>query len=295
LILALEVRRGDVTALALEDFGHDGDRRAHLDRGARDLAITLRVVDIADEEAAAIDEAGEQQRRAHLHLLHVHIAAVLARRNGAQAGLLVAAFGAADIGRKRTHGLRRQGDATHLAQLRLTGEPSLDLWLARQHADRTHEGGHGHAHARHLIRDRGLVVEFPVHDVRFGKKVAQEAETRNDHGIAVLVGRDVHKCDGQDVAALGALDIDGTGHGVHEVEIDGGHVVGRRVEPQIAVQRVARFENDVIACVGPHDRLYGRVIAVETPRVVLAMSARLCHDHRALPALIACVGKGCPH
>jgi hypothetical protein len=71
----------------------------HLDRRAGDLA--LGVVHLADKEAAAIDEAGQQQRRADLHPLHVHVAAVLARRDGAQALALVPAVAAAEDARQR--------------------------------------------------------------------------------------------------------------------------------------------------------------------------------------------------
>ena len=156
LLAALEVRRGDVGALALQDLGRDGDGRAHLDRGARDLAVALRVVDVADEQAAAVDEAGQQQRRADLHLLHVHVAAVLARRDGAQALVLVAAVRPADVGRQGADRLRRQRHAAGLGERGLAVEPGLDLGVARQHADRAHERRDGHAHPRHLVRGRGL-------------------------------------------------------------------------------------------------------------------------------------------
>jgi hypothetical protein len=80
-----------------------------------------------------------------------------------------------------------------------------------------------------------------------------------------------------------------------QVEVDSRHVVGNRVESQVAVQRVARLEHDVIARLGAKHGLYGRVIAVEAVRIVLAVGARLGHDHRALPALIAGVGERRPH
>jgi hypothetical protein len=60
---------------------HDGGSHlhlgAHLDGGAADLASALRIVHVAGEQPAAVDEAREQQGGADHRFLGVEIAAVL--------------------------------------------------------------------------------------------------------------------------------------------------------------------------------------------------------------------------
>ena len=283
--------RGDLPAPALQHLGPDRDHSAHLDRGARDLAVALGVVHVAHEQAAAVDEAGQQQRGADLHLLHVHVAAVLARRDGAQALVLVAAVRPADIRRQGADRLRRQHDPAHLAERRFAVEPCLDLGVAGQHADRAHERRHRHAHARHLVRRRRLAVELPVDDVGLGEQIAQEAEARHDHRVAVLVGLDVDQRHREHVALLGALDEHRPGHRMHEVEVERGDVVGGRADGQVAVESIAGLEHDVVARLGARHGRDRRMIAIEAVRVVGAMRAALLDRHPVLPGDVAGVGQ----
>src|SRR5207253_4825733 len=94
-------------SLALADVYLHRNDGVHLDGSAGDLAVALRPVDIADGETAAVDEAGEEQRRSLHHLLDVGVPAVLARGNGAQAAVPEAAVGATDVFRHRVCRLRR--------------------------------------------------------------------------------------------------------------------------------------------------------------------------------------------
>lgn len=80
----------------------------HLDCGTRNFAISLGKMHIAREQAATINETGQKQGRAYLHLLDIHIASVFAWRNGAKATVFVAAFRPANIGRERTDRLGRE-------------------------------------------------------------------------------------------------------------------------------------------------------------------------------------------
>ena len=106
---------------------------------------------------------------------------------------------------------------------------------------------YGHAHARHLIGGRGLAVELPVHQERLGEDVAQKAEARHDHRVAILIRLDVDHRHGQHVATLGTVDRDRPGHRMDQVEIERRQVVGDRIERQIRIERIARVEHDVIA------------------------------------------------
>ena len=288
---ALEMRRGDLAAPTFQHLGPDRDRSAHLDRGARDLAVALGIVHVADEQAAAVGEAGQEQRGADLHLLHVHVAAILARRNGAQALVLVAAVRPAHGRGQGADRLRRQHDPAHLAERLFAVEPCLDLGVAGQHPDRAHERRHRHAHARHLVRRRRLAVELPVDHVRVGEQIAQEAEARHDHRVPVLIGLDVDQRDREHIALLGALDEHRSGERVHQVEIERGDVVRGRVDGQVAVERIAGLEHDVIARLGPRHGRDRRMIAIEAVRVVGAMSAALLDHHPVLPGHVAGVGQ----
>jgi hypothetical protein len=202
----------------------------------------------------------------------------------------VGAVGAADVGRPGPGRLRRQHHAAGLAQSALAFQPGGDFLLARHHADRAGKCLVGHPDARHLVGHRAGPRELPVDEERLGVLVAQEAEARHDDGVAVLVRFDVDQFHRQHVAAPGALDVDGPGHRMNEVEVDGREVVGVGLEVEVGVQRVAGMKHDEVARIGPGDRLDGRMVAVEAVRVVGAMGARLFDLDDGLPLDVGGVG-----
>ena len=53
-----------------------------------------------------------------------------------------------------------------------------------------------------------------------GVDIAQEAETRRDHGVALLIRLDSDERDRQHVAALGAFDIDRPRHRMDQIEVN---------------------------------------------------------------------------
>ncbi len=134
-------------------------------------------------------------------------------------------------------------------------------------------------------------AEPPVDHVGLGVDVAQEAEAGDDDGIAVFVRLDVDQRDGQHVAPFGALDVDRAGHRVHEVQVDGQHVGGHRVERQVGIERVAGVENDVIARIGPRHRRNRRMVAIEAAGVVGAMRPFLTDLDNGFPGLVGGVGQ----
>ena len=222
---------------------------AHLDGGAADLTAALRVVDIAGEQSAAVDEAREQQGGADHRFLGVEIAAVLARRNRAHAFILRRAAGAAEVRRQRIDRLRRERRAARIGQRLFALEPLVDFRLAGQHADRTHERIHGNGDARQVLRARFEAVQLPVNDEGIAEHVAQEAEARHDGGVAEIIGRDVDDSDGDRVAAFRPIDEDRPGERMHQVEIYRRDVLRLGIEGQVGIERVARLE---------HEKLPGR-------------------------------------
>ena len=203
----------------------------------------------------------------------------------------MAARRAADTGRLRARRLRREGDASGLRECRLARLPGLDLRLAGQHADGARKRLVGHRDSGHLVGDRAARGQAPVDDVGIGVEIAQESESGNDQGVAVLVRVDGEQLDLQRVSALGAVDVDRPGHGVDEVEVEGRHVVGDRIESQIGIQRVPGVYDDDIARVrGGHCENRG-VIAVHAVRIVGAVVALLGDDDGGRPAYVSGVGK----
>jgi hypothetical protein len=114
--------------LAAVDAEAHGRGRAHLDRGAAALRVALRVVPVADRVERAVDGDRHEELRPLGQLFHVRVAAVLARRNRAQA-----------LGRRlalRRHGARRvrrkHPPATRL-QLRFARRPAAQLLVRRRY------------------------------------------------------------------------------------------------------------------------------------------------------------------
>src|SRR5207244_10267021 len=84
----------------------DHRSRAHLDRGHANLAVALREMRVAGREEGTSREYREVELGALGKLLHIEIAAVFARRQGAQPGE------AAGPGWHRTGRIGREGEAT---------------------------------------------------------------------------------------------------------------------------------------------------------------------------------------
>ena len=68
------------------DLEADHRGGAHLDRRHADFAVALCEMPVAGREQAALNEYRQEELGAFGQLLHIEIAAVLARRQGAQAG-----------------------------------------------------------------------------------------------------------------------------------------------------------------------------------------------------------------
>src|SRR5690606_10896721 len=83
----------------LDHRGSDGDVRVHLDCRSGYLSVALRIMEVANGETAAIDEAGEVDRGSLAHVSNIQVAAEFPRRNCTQAFSGVAAFGSAQRGR----------------------------------------------------------------------------------------------------------------------------------------------------------------------------------------------------
>ena len=129
------------------DLGLERHPGAHLDRGAAHLPAALGEMHITSEYPAAVNKAGEQQRGTDHRLFGVKVAAILARRNGADALVLDGTVGAAEIRGQRIDRLRTSAPPAGVRQGLLALEPFLDFRLARQHPDRAHEGIYGNGDA----------------------------------------------------------------------------------------------------------------------------------------------------
>src|SRR6516165_6592788 len=85
--------------------------------------------------SGTVDQYRKHDRRTHLHCFHIHVAAILARRNRAQP------FGSPgrplseQSCRDSPFGLRHQHEATSRGERTLAIERFGDLGLARQYAD----------------------------------------------------------------------------------------------------------------------------------------------------------------
>jgi hypothetical protein len=144
----------------------------HLDGCAGYLAAAHCEVHVPGEESTAVDEAREQQRAADDGFLRVGVAAVLARRNGPHAFALGRSIDAADIRRERVERLGKEHRTACLTQLLLALQPLVEFWLAREHADRTHERIHRNRDSRHVLRTSFKAAQLPTNDVRIGKDIS---------------------------------------------------------------------------------------------------------------------------
>ena len=188
-------------------------------------------------------------------------------------------------------GLGQKRDTAGLAKRLLARQPFANLLRSGQHADRSKEGREGNVNTRHLRRGRALARQLPGDEVRLGEPVAQESEARHDHRVAEIVGLDVDQGNRQNVAALGTAHTDRPGHGVDQVEIQCGDVVGVRLPVQVAVQGIARLDCHEVAGVDLEHRLDLGMIAVEAVGIVGAVRSGLGEHGLLAPLHIRGVGQ----
>ncbi len=150
-------------------------------------------MNIADEQAAAVNVTWQQQGRAHNHLLDVHVATILSRWDRSQTLGSVRATSATYGSWLRSGRLRRQSNAARCAELRFARQPRPHFRLARQSPNGAHKRIHGNTQPGNLIRDGLEPVDFPVGNVRLGVKVAQKTESGDDCSVAIFVGLDVNQ------------------------------------------------------------------------------------------------------
>src|SRR5690606_39063614 len=141
----------------------------------------------------------------------------------------------------------RQDEAAAFERRLFAGGGPGEALVAGGEADGAHEGRGGDADAGQAGGDGPAVGHVPAHDERFGEDVAQEPEAGYLDGVAVAVGLDLQDLDLQQVAGLGALDVDGPGERVDDVEVGGADRLQRGLGPHLAVERVARLHDDLVA------------------------------------------------
>ena len=107
------------------------------------------------------------------------------------------------------------------------------------------------------------VAHIPLGDEGVEVDVPQEAEAGDDAGEAERSGLDAEHVNLEQVARLGALDVDGAGEGVDEAEVDAGEVGVGGACVNLAVEGVAGGHHHLFAGVGLDD---GRDVGV--PAVV---------------------------
>src|SRR4029077_6214973 len=118
--------------------------RAHFDCSAANLAAALGIVDVAGKKPASIDEARKKQSRSDNSLFSIKVAAVLARRNGADTLILCRSIGPAKIGRKGVDRLRRERHAAGIGKRLLALDPLVEFRFAWEDANSPHERIHWH-------------------------------------------------------------------------------------------------------------------------------------------------------
>jgi hypothetical protein len=174
-------------------------------------------------------------------LLHVEVAAVLARRQRSQAGE------AAGTGGHRAVGIGRQGETAGIDHPLLARGPDGELLGGGSDGGDAHERRAGNAHAGELCRRRPVVLDLPVHEERLGHHVAQEAEARHDRAERGGLRDDVGELDLQHIAGLRALDEDGASERMDRTGVERGEVGDRCGWGDLAVERVAGLQGDFLA------------------------------------------------
>ena len=101
-----------------------------------------------------------------------------------------------------------------------------------------------------------------MNDIGFREQIAQEAETRHLHGKAEWFRRHLKDLDFQDVTGFGAVDINGTGQGMHQVQVGGGYLFRCGCRIVLPVKGIPRFHANDLARVDLRNRFDIRVPAV---------------------------------
>ena len=109
--------------------------------------------------------------------------------------------------------------------------------------------------------------------------------------VAEIIGRDVHHRYRDGVAALCPFDVDRSCERMAEVEVDRRHIRGCRIEVEVGIEPIARLEHELLPRVYMGDRLDRIMNPVEAVRIVFAVLARLCHDHRRRALDVAGIGQ----
>ena len=110
-----------------------------------------------------------------------------------------------------------------------------------------HERCAGDANSGQVGRCRRHVLDRPLHEERFGELVAQEAEPGNLGRVAVRLGAHLENVDDEQVAGLGALHVDRAGERVEEVQVDVADLDRGGAGVELAVERVTRLDQDLVA------------------------------------------------
>src|SRR6516164_1585179 len=135
LTSANDMWKADRRPRAFDDFAFQRDARRHLDRSTTYLSVALRKMDVTGPQPGTVDQYQKHNRRTHLHCFHIHVAAILARRNRAQPFRSPGAPLSEQSCRDSPFGLRHQHEATGRGERTLAIERLGDLGLARQYAD----------------------------------------------------------------------------------------------------------------------------------------------------------------
>ena len=237
---------------------------AHLDRGDADLAVALGEMAVAGREQRALLEHRQKQLRPLGQLLHVEIAAVLARRQRAQPGE------AAGPGRHRAVGVGRQRHAAALDHPLLARGPGRELlrrWARRPETPMNGAPG---------MRTPGICAEVAQPSAirqctRNGSVITsrRKPEARHDRAERGRLRDDVGELDFEDVAGLRALDEHRPGQRMHRAGVERGEVGDGGRRGDLAVERVAGFERDLLALADLDGRRdVGMVAVVAAVRLV---------------------------
>jgi hypothetical protein len=77
---------------------------------------------------------------------------------------------------------------------------------------------------------------------------------------------------------------------MYKIEIESSDVLGGRLQVQVAVECITRFNGDNLTWANAGNRLYVRVVAVKAILIVTTMTACFRHDHRRLMLHISRIG-----
>ena len=192
---------------------------------------------------------GDEEVRALAELLDVDVAGQLAGRDGPQG-----VGGDVRVGGDGSCGRRGEHEAAAVEQRLFAGGGAGEQLVAGRQADRAHERGSGDADAGKVVGGGPAPGDVPVDLEGLGELVAEEPEPGYLDGVAVAVGFDVEDLDVEQVARLGAVDVDGAGQGMHHVEVRSGDVVPRGGGAQLSVEGVTGLEDHLVAGVAVDHR-----------------------------------------